>query len=138
MTTIAQDFRTFVIGTTTISGIIGSSNAARMHYNNLAGASDYEHIWYRTTSDTVERTMDAVGLLHYAMMDLEIASTSEAKSQALADAVFNRLDGYRGAMGNSSVQACFLSDKDDSYERQTQQDEGVHTVAYGVRLWYTT
>ena len=138
MTTIAEDIKTFVIASTAINSKIGTGTAARCHYNALPQSSIREHIWFRVSGDTVERTLDKVGGLHEAYVDLECAAALESESQALADSVQGRLDGYAGAMGNSTVQGCFLSDKDDSYEPRIKRTSGVHVATFDMHLWYTT
>lgn len=135
MTTMPQDLRTFIIGSTGVSSLVGS----RCHYNKLPQKSEYPHVWFRVTSDTEPRTMDGVGGMHDANLDLECAGLDEDDAQAVADAVKDRLDGYKGTIGNVSAKAIFLSDKDDDYEPfSNESNEGVHVNAYSVRVVYTT
>ena len=135
MTTMPEDLRTFIRGTTTVTALVGT----RVHYNHLPQESDYPHLWYRVTSDNEDLTFDAVGGQHEALLDLECAAKTESEVQALADVVKPRLHGYRGTLGNINAQGIFVSDKDDDYQPFSNlSDEGVHVIAFGLRAWYTT
>lgn len=135
MTTMPEDFRTLTIGTTAVTGLIST----RCHYNHLPEKSDFPHVWFRVTSDDEELTMDGVGGIHEADVDLECAGLTEASAQAVSDAVKARLHGYKGTMGNVSAKGIFVSNKDDDYEPFTNQsDEGVHVIAHSVKVWYST
>lgn len=135
MTTMPQDFRTLTIGTTSVTGLIGT----RCHYNKIPADSAYPHLWFRVTSDNEELTMDAVGGMHEADIDLECAGITEASAQEVSDAVKARLHGFKGTMGNVSAKAIFLSNKDDDYVPfSNESNEGVHVIAHSVKLWYST
>jgi hypothetical protein len=135
MTHMPEDLRTFIIGTTAVTQYIGT----RCHYNHLPESAIQPHVWFRVSSDTEERTMDGVGGLHEAQVDVECAGLSESSAQNVADAIKTRLDGYKGTFGTATAQAAFLRDKDDDYlPFSNQSDEGVHVVAYSLQMWYTT
>lgn len=135
MATMPQDLLTFIASSTAVSALVST----RVHYSHLPQPSAYPHIWFKTTTDNEELTMDAVGGLHEAFVDLECAALSESEAQALADVVKPRLHGYKGTMGSSTAQGIFVSDKDDEYiPFSNQSDDGVHVVAFTAQLWYTT
>lgn len=135
MTTMPEDLRTFITGSTAVTALVST----RVHYNHLPEQSSYPHVWFRTAGDNEELTMDGTGGLHEAQIDLECAGLTETSAQAVADAIKPRLHGYKGAMGNITAQGIFVSDKDDDYEPfSNQSDEGVHVIAFGLRAWYTT
>src|SRR5688572_8009285 len=117
MTTMPEDLRTLTIGTTTVSGLIGG----RCYYNRTPAKWDLPHVWFRVTSDDEELTMDGVGGMHEADIDLECAGVTEASAQAVSDAVKARLHGYKGTMGSASAKGIFISNKDDDYEPFTNQ-----------------
>lgn len=130
-----EDIRTYVLGSTGVSSLVGT----RCHYTQLPQVSAYPHIWFRIASDTEERTMDGVGGLHEATVDMECVGASQSSVQNVADAVKTRLDGYRGTMGNMTCQAAFLRDKDDDYVPfSIQSDDGAHVAAFTLTLWYST
>ena len=135
MTTMPEDLRTLTLGTTTISGLVGT----RMHYNHLPQESAKPNIWFRVSSDNEELTMDGTGGLHEAFVDLECIDDDESGAQAVADAVKARLHGFKGTMGNVSAKGIFVRDKDDDYAPFANvSDEGAHVVAYSVNVWYST
>lgn len=130
-----EDLRTLVLGTTPVSGLVGT----RVHYNQVPQPTGKPHIWFRVSSDNEELTMDRVGGLHEAFVDMECVGTSESSAQAVADAVKSRLHGFKGSMGNVTAQGVFVRDKDDDYlPFANQSDEGAHVVAYSVNVWYST
>lgn len=135
MTTMPEDLRTFVVGTTGITGLVGT----RCHYNKTHQESPRPNIWFRVTSDNEDLTMDGVGGMHEADVDMECCALTESSAQSVADALKTRLHGYKGAMGNISAKGAFLKDKDDDYVPfSIEDDDGVHVVAYSLKLWYST
>jgi len=135
MTTMPQDLRTLIIGSTAVSSLIGT----RCAYNKIPQHIEQPHVWFRVTNDTEELTMDGVGGMHEAYVDLECVGLNEGSSQAVADALKDRLHGYKGTMGNSSAKGAFVSDKDDDYVPfSTEGNEGAHVIAFSLNLWYST
>lgn len=135
MTTFAEDLRTFITGTTAVTGKCGT----RVHYNHIPQTSPLDHVWYRITSDVEDRTFDKAGGLHEATVDIECVADDEGDAQDLGDAVRARLDGYQGTMGNIKAQGLFITDKDDGYEpRSDMSDEGRSVVALNLRAFYST
>ena len=130
-----EDLRTLIRGTTSVTGLVGT----RVHYNQLPQESTFPHVWFRVASDDEPLTMDGVGGMHEADVDLECAGLTEASAQSVSDVVKARLHGYAGTMGNISAKGIFLSNKDDDYEPfSNQSDEGVHVIAHTVKVWYST
>lgn len=135
MATMPEDLLSYIAGSTSVTALVST----RIHYNQLPETSEYPHIWFKTTTDNEELTMDGTGGLHEAFVDMECAARSESQAQAIADVLKPRLHGYKGTMGSSTAQGIFVSDKDDEYiPFSNQSDEGVHVVAFTARLWYTT
>lgn len=135
MSHMPADLRTFIVGTTAVTQYIST----RCHYNHIPESAAKPHVWFRVASDTEERTMDGVGGLHEAQVDVECAGLTETSAQDVADAIKTRLDGFKGTVGNATAQAMFLRDKDDDYlPFSNQSDEGVHVVSFSLQMWYTT
>lgn len=135
MSRIPEDLRTFILGSTSVTSLIST----RCHYNLIPQISARPNVWLRVASDTEERTLDGVGGLHDATVDVECVGLTESSVQDVADAIKDRLDGYKGAMGNATCQAAFLRDKDDDYiPFSNQSDEGAHVISFTLNLWYTT
>ena len=136
MTTMPEDLRTFVIGSTSVTGLIST----RCSYNkDIPQPLPQPAVWFRVTNDNEDLTMDGAGGMHEADVDMECVATTETTSQAVADALKDRLHGYRGAMGNISCKGAFLQNKDDDYvPYNDDSDNGIHVVAYSLKLWYST
>lgn len=135
MTCLPQDLRTLVLATTPITDLIST----RMHYNHVPESAGKPFLWFRVVSDNEELTLDGVGGLHEALVDLECTANSESAAQNLADAVKTKLHGFQGTMGNETAQAMFLRDKDDDYiPYSNASDEGASVVSFTLTVWYTT
>lgn len=135
MSTIQEDLRSFMSGSTAITAVVSS----RIHYNYAPGYSAKPHIWYRVNSDREELTMDGVGGLHEASVDVECVGNTAGDCQNVADVVKNRLHGYKGTLGTASCKGAFMDDKDDDYlPYSNQADEGAHVAAFTLKLWFTT
>lgn len=135
MSHMPEDLRSFIRGTTSVTGLVGT----RVHYNSLPAPSARPHIWFRVASDVEERTMDGTGGLHEAGVDVECVGLTEDSAQNVADAVKTRLDGYKGTIGNITASAIFVRDKDDDYiPFSNASDEGGHVVSLNLQMWYST
>lgn len=135
MATFPEDLRTYITGSTAVTDLVST----RVHYNHIPEASARPHVWFRVSSDNEELTMDGAGGLHEAQCDIECVAITESTCQSVADAVKSRLHGYKGALGGSTAQGLFLSDKDDDYMPfSVGSDEGAHVIAYSLRAFYTT
>ena len=137
MTVFPEDLRTFLIASTSLSDSLGTTQS--VHYNFVPQHMNRAYIWFRTASDTVPRTLDQVGGIHEAFIDIEVVADSESNAQTVADHVHARLDGVKTAAGNSSIKGMFLADKEDDYlSRNIDSDDGRHVIAYELRVWYST
>ena len=129
------DLRTLIAATTPITALVST----RIHYNTLPQSSAMPHLWFRVSRDTEARTLDGVGGMHEADVDIECVGLTETSAQDVADAVKTKLDGYKGSSGSSTISAAFLSDKSDDYQPfSIPADQGVHVIAFGLHCWYRT
>lgn len=61
-----------------------------------------------------------------------------ASASAIAEAIRNRMDGYRGAMGSVTIKTCHLADQRPDYEAPTDAaDIGIFKVSQEYLLWYS-
>lgn len=143
---LASDLRVFLLNSTGVSSLVGSSASGRIHYNEIPQSIDdsLARIWYQVADDVTERTLDGQGGLHEARIDLEcFARDNPSSAIALAAAVKSRLDGQTGALNStgSGVRArgMFVEGKSDDYiPRMNFSDEGHDVVALDVLVFYTT
>lgn len=135
MSHMPEDLRAFIVGTTAVTRYIST----RCHYNDVPQISAKSFAWFRVAADSEELTMDGVGGLHEAMVDIEAVGATETAAQDAGDAIKVRLHGYKGTPGSITCQGAWISDKDDSYfPYANRSDEGAHVVAYSLRMFYTT
>lgn len=127
--------RSLILASTSVTSLVST----RVHYNHVPQQSARPNIWFRVTSDNEQRTLDKSGGLHEARCDIECVGVTETSAQAVADAVKNKLDGYKGSMGTCTAQGVFVLDKDDDYiPFSNEGDDGLHVVSYELHLFYTT
>lgn len=56
----------------------------------------------------------------------------------IAEALRNRLDGYRGAMGSVTVKTCHLHDQRDDYEAPADgSGVGIDRISQEYLMWYS-
>lgn len=135
MTTMPQDLRSFIIGSTAVTAQIST----RCHYNHIPMNSAKPYVWFRVTEDNEPLCMDGTGGMHQSLVDLECSGLTEESVQAVADAVKDRLHGYKGTLGSISAKGVFVAGKDDDYIPFTNQsDDGIRVIAFSVNLWYST
>ena len=135
MTTLAENFRTLITSATTITTNVGD----RVHANRMPVASQYPAIFFIRSSAETDRDFDGATGPTRSVFDTECLTddTGPVEAIELAEDVRILLDGYSGAMGTTTVQGIFVTDKDDDYlPRGNASDEGIHVVALDVIIWH--
>jgi len=134
MTSLAEDLRTFLLADSTITKIVDQ----RVHQDHMPEVSKFPAIWFsRQATDSLLSLDSKVGLVR-SDFALECISGDMGVREDLSSAVFDKLHGYRGAVGTRSVQGIFVTDQDDTYElRNDLSDFGIGTAALRVSIWST-
>ena len=144
MSNFLQDLRSYIVASTSIADQLGTTVA--VHYNHVPQQQSLPYLWFRTNENNVDRTMDGVGGIRNALIDVEVVAATASECQDLSDAVHELLDGAKRLFMPTStgtakhfVQGAFMRDKDDNYlPRNIGDDEGRHISAYDLDVWYTT
>ena len=64
-------------------------------------------------------------------------SATSQMASAIAEAIRDRCDGYRGTMGSVAIHCSHLSDQRDDYEAPAEgSDIGIHKITQEYLLWY--
>ncbi len=135
MTTIGEDFITFITASTSITDVISD----RIFQNKIDQSSTEDRIWFMRASEDEPLTLDAIGGLKTTAFDVECISDDIDVSITLAEKVKERTHGFNGAIGNQTAQGIFVTDKDDGYiPRGNESDDGSHVSALTVSIWHTT
>lgn len=138
MTTIAEDFRTFVLDSPDIATLVGQ----RMHQHRIPdeSRSTFPHVWYRKSphSDTPELD-GTTGVLLETTFDVEVLTDDPDELDTLTDLMRTRLNGYPpangqpGAFGSRPVRGVFAEDHDEDYVPfNLSDDEGTLVSSFQV------
>lgn len=130
---VSEDVRSFMLADASIAGLVGT----RVHKNHVPQDGDTPYVSYFRGGVEYENTTDvsAGGDPFRQFFDIESVSDDVSEADTLADYVRNRFANYRGAFGDGTVQACFVSDHDDDYiPRNVDADSGLHVATIRVEV----
>jgi hypothetical protein len=132
MPDVAERLRTFLIAGGSVTAIV----AQRVHQGVVPESSEPPFIWYRRARTDEPRTLDGgspSGFEQY--FDIECVSEDLGEAQALAYAVRDRLNNYRGSFADSTVKGIFVEDHSDDYvPRSVSSDDVAHVAALSVQI----
>lgn len=124
MTTLAENVRTFLLGQAAISQRIG----ARVCQDFVPQGFRRPYIYFERMSVRHERVVDEEQGTRPFSQTFAVACVADTlyEAEQLADAI-RTVDGYRGTFGDSAVQATFVGEQDDQFDRERLgSDAGRH------------
>lgn len=109
---LVQDLRTFLLTKAAVTTI------TKNIHRNVIPEEHNELPWvrYRRTNANDDITHDGQGGLTQTIFSLDCFGSNQDSADDLADAVRTTLEGYRGAMGGTTVHGAFIRDKADDYD----------------------
>ena len=112
MTTLAENLRSKFLATSAISTLVGG----RMFQDHPLQGPPRPFIYFARSSTEHERSLgEAQGSVPFRhIFDVECVADRDSQAESLADAV-RTLDGFAGALGDSTVNRMFLEDQSDDY-----------------------
>lgn len=131
--TVDENLRKHLIDDSTVSNLVGG----RVHENHAPQTPKTPYIWFRIAGTDQERTLgdSAPNTPFRYRFDLECWSSSIAGARTIAEAVFSRLDSYRGAFGDSTVKGIFVEQQPDDYEPLGASiEDGLHVASQSVEV----
>ncbi len=146
MPTIGTKLRSFVLDSTSVSGLI----ATRMHQNTIPEESAYPHALYTRSGAVSDVDLDgtADGFMEETF-DLEIYEQDSTRvmdglssALAIADALRSRLQDHSAArsstaFGAKRVRGIFVDDHDDSFiPKGISDDMGVHLASFQITIFH--
>ena len=133
MSDVPTNLRTFLLADTDVAAIV----ATRVHQSSVPESVDAPYIWFTRDRSDGPRCLDnGVARTTEQQFSVECIAESLSTSQALADAVSDALDGYRGTFGDSTVKGVFVDDQTDDYiPRGVSSDDGAFVAALQVRIF---
>lgn len=134
MADVAENLIAFLLTDATVNAAVGGNRICQTHV-----PQEFEPplIWFQRTGETMNDCLDAApgDDPHEVMFDLECVAATEGAELSLAEAVKDKLHGFRGAFGSQQVQAVFCEDHQDDYEpRSIDSDSGLFVAAMQIMI----
>lgn len=122
-----SDLRTFVLADGTVAGLV----ALRMYPSVLPQAPTLPAITYNTISAIRQNTMDGPDGLPSKRIQIDSWGSTFAQAVSLADAIRQRLDGYRGTMGSTEIKGVFANTERQLYD----PDPKLYRISMDFVIW---
>jgi hypothetical protein len=115
------------------------SVGSRIYPQQLPQGATFPAIRYLMVSDPPEHTQSGRSSLRHPRYQFDCfdqdldGHDGYLGAKTLADGVMAALDGYKGAMGNTTCQAGFQENGQDNFDPET----GRHWVTVDFEIWHT-
>jgi hypothetical protein len=136
MSSIGENFRTHLLGTSSITDVVGM----RIHQSKMPEGSYTPAIWFQRSAEEEEVLLDGRCGVIATRFDLECISTGIDQAIDLGKIVKDYLHGARGTFSGTTAiyQGIFVRDKDDDYlPRNEGSDSGRTVAALDITVWAT-
>lgn len=131
---------TAVAALLTADATIAQLIAARLYPNQGPEDAVFPYVVYHQASRVNVKTFGGPLKLSRYSMGLDCYGSSYASAKAVAGAVCNVLDGFRGTAGSNpsiAIRGTFQEDEGDDYDPpQHGEERGPDVVRVTVDLWY--
>lgn len=123
---LEQGLVTYLLTRSAVTDLVGS----RISPNRVAqGVDQFPRLVYRRISGRHEHTLAGASRECNARLQLTCQAQNYGEAKALAEALRNSLDGFRGSMGGATVTGCHLDNDPDGFKPPSDgSDDGVHEV----------
>lgn len=106
--------------------------ADRLYPKVLPQDPSYPAGVYHKVSGAREHSHDGASGLARPRFQFDLYATSYAAAIALATAVREAIDGFKGISAGVSIEGCFLEDEDDGYDDELK----VYWVRQDYAIWH--
>ncbi len=137
---IEEDLRTKLVNDTTLEALftaqgVDPETVGAVAYNRTPEVAPDTRIWF-VRSETVNDDLLTGGrLIEHAIYDLECISPDLSTSMQFARAIQDLFNPFRGAMTDTFVQGCDVTDQSDDYVyHQDFSDRGLAAAALRMEL----
>lgn len=145
MAATAENIRTWLIGSSLVTGIVGGSSSsahARIFVNHVPDETQNKpFIWLQRISREREQLLNGQHISIFSEeFAVECIATGVQNAMNLSDYVVRRLEAATPGttMGSNVVKAVIVEDQDDDYIPKNAQDAGSHISAVRVTIWRST
>jgi len=99
----------------------------------------YPHIVFTVFGEGRDHSMSGATGLVDLTMQVDVWASSITSRVAIAEALRNKLDGFRGDMGteNLDVRNCTLQNKEQFFEKDTEGGNTFYRVSMDFLIWHT-
>ncbi len=112
-----------------------SLTTSQVQQNYLSEDKSYPAVWFQRRNASTELLLNGGISLIQTQYDVAVYGDDPDAAGAVADHLTVSLNGFRGAMGNTTVLGAFVSDADDDFIRKEfNADEGIHVFAFAVQI----
>lgn len=113
-----------------------AESAYPVQQNTISEDKDEPYVWFMRSQDNQDLTLDGnTNLLRESWFDVEVIGLEVSAVETEADTLREALNGFHGAMGDTTVLGMFVFDADSDYlSRTTAADSGLHVAAFRVQL----
>ena len=133
-TLVCEDqLRAFLIAEPTVNALIG----AKIYPDNAPQGAALPYVTYFRASGPRVRSLKGPSGLSHPRIQLDVLAASRASAKAIASAIRNLVDGYRGAMGSLTVQTIRVeNDMDFSEDPEHAGEQTIYGVSLDAIIWF--
>lgn len=139
---IRSDLRTYLLAQSSVADLIGTRlSLSRLPLNvdgsaNLS-AGPFPCVTYRLASANHHHNLDGGQGYCEAAIELDVWGDDSEEVEAAGDAIRLKLQGYLGAMGNSTVKRSTLDEEQDFFHPpQDGSDTGIHRTTFRYTIGF--
>lgn len=138
---IRQDLRTYLAAQSGITALLTANGKTRIFLSRIPQANppsaSFPAVLYRRSVGGHEHDLDGSAGIAVAQFEFHVADPDPTTVESVCEALRQELQGYRGAMGSSTIQRCTLDNEVDDYvESQIGDDEGFHITVLTYTIAY--
>jgi hypothetical protein len=131
---VEADLRTYVLAQTEISALIGS----RMYLQKAPQGASLPLIIFSLQRSSPNHHLRGYSGVTEDTIEIECQSYTDVGAKDLKEKVRKKLQGYRGVMGSTFVNSCFITDESDHYtDRSDASDKGIFIALLEFTTWHT-
>lgn len=129
----SEDLRSFLLADTAVAALV----IDRIEQDKIDQelTTDFPRVWYQRVGRASDKCLDGASGPKQHRFDLEVIAESAESCESVADAIWSRLDGYRGSFGDGQALGVFVEDQDDDYVPRNASDLGLHIASLSVAVW---
>lgn len=138
---IRQDLRTYLAAQAGIQALLTANGKTRIFLSHIPQenpfSASFPAVLYRRSSGGHEHDLDASAGIAAPTFEFHVADPDPTVVESVCEAIRQELQGYRGAMGSSTIQRCTLDEEQDEYiESAIGDDKGFHVTVLTYTITY--